>query len=486
VVGDDTFVVDENSASGTSVGTVSASDPDAEDSLSYGITAGNTGDAFAINGSTGEITVDDSSGLDYETTLSFDLTVIVTDTGSLTDSASITINLNDVNEAPTVSDDTFTVDEGSVNGTSVGAVSASDPDAGDSLSYGITAGNTGDAFAINRSTGEITLDDSSGLDYEMTPSFGLTVVVTDTGGLIDSASITITVNDVNETPTVSDDTFTVDEGSVNGTSVGAVSASDPDAGDSLSYGITAGNTGDAFAINGSTGEITVDDSSGLDYETTPSFDLTVVVTDTGGMTDTATAQVTVNNLAPTADAGGPYSGNEGSAISFDASGSFDPGGGDLIYAWDLDEDGVYDDAAEVTLGYTWTRQVTLTIGLIVTDAGGLAGTAVAQVVIHDLGPTAEFTANPRSGDEPLTMVFTDTSISYDGITAWQWDLDGDGLADATIPNPTFEYTAAGTYTVTLTVWEGDGDQDTETKVVYISASGAGLNKMYLPLVMRGE
>jgi PKD repeat protein len=209
------------------------------------------------------------------------------------------------------------------------------------------------------------------------------------------------------------------------------------------------------------------------------------VTDTGDMIDTATAQVTVNNLAPAADAGGPYSGNEGSAISFDASGSFDPGGGDLIYAWDLDEDGVYEDATGVTLSYTWTREVTLTVGLIVTDTSGLTGTAVAQVAIHDLDPTAEFTANPRFGDEPLTVVFTDTSTSYDGITAWQWDLDGDGLPDAVIPNPTFEYTATGTYTVTLTVWEGDGDSDTETRVDYISAGGAGPNKTYLPLVTRG-
>jgi PKD repeat protein len=190
----------------------------------------------------------------------------------------------------------------------------------------------------------------------------------------------------------------------------------------------------------------------------------------------------VNNQAPTADAGGPYSGDEGSAISFDASGSVDPGGGDLTYAWDLDEDGVYDDATGVAFSYAWTQQGVLTVGLIITDTGGLTGTAVAQVVVHDLDPTAEFTADPLSGGEPLTVVFTDTSTSYDGITAWQWDLDGDGSADATIPGPTFEYTATGSYTVTLTVWEGDGDSDTETKVGYVRV---GQNKTYLPLVVRG-
>ena len=76
--------MDENSANGTSVGTVSASDPDTGSTLIYAITAGNETGIFAINSSTGEITVADGSQLDYETTTSYDLTVTVTDdmTGS--------------------------------------------------------------------------------------------------------------------------------------------------------------------------------------------------------------------------------------------------------------------------------------------------------------------------------------------------------------------------------------------------------------------
>jgi VCBS repeat-containing protein len=479
--------VDENEPSNTVVGDLSTTDQDTGDVHTYSLvdTGGCPGpdnNSFNIVGAqlrTGAV-------FDYETTDSYVICIRTDDGNGGTYDKQFEISVNDVNDAPVADDDTFTVDENSANGTSVGTVSASDPDMTDSLTYGITAGNTGDAFAINGSTGEITVDDNSVLDYETTLSFDLTVVVTDTGSLTDSASITVNLIDVNEAPTVSDDTFSVGEGSANGTSVGTVSASDPDTGDSLTYGIMAGNTGDAFAIDGSRGGITVNNGSALDYDTTPSFDLTVLVTDTGGMTDTATAQVTVNNQAPTADAGGPYSGNEGSAISFDASGSSDPGGGDLTYAWDFDEDGVYDDAIGVTLSYTWTQQVALTVGLIITDAGGLTSTAIAQVVVHDVDPTAEFTADPLSGDEPLTVVFTDTSTSHDGITAWQWDLDGDGSADATIPGPTFEYTVTGRYTVTLTVWEGDGDSDTETKVSYIRVGDVGQNKVYLPLVVRGE
>ena len=61
----------------------------------------------------------------------------------------------------------------------------------------------------------------------------------------------------------------MNENAANGTVVGTVAASDPDAGDTLSYAITGGNTGGAFAINATTGQITVNNSAALDFETQP-------------------------------------------------------------------------------------------------------------------------------------------------------------------------------------------------------------------------
>ena len=85
----------------------------------------------------------DSSQLDFEMTLSFTLDIEVTDNGSpnLSDTATITIDLNNVNEAPGASDDTFLLDENVAFGTSVRFVSASDPDS-DPLMYSITGGNS--------------------------------------------------------------------------------------------------------------------------------------------------------------------------------------------------------------------------------------------------------------------------------------------------------------------------------------------------------
>ena len=206
----------------------------------------------------------------------------VTDSGGLTDDAAVTVSLTDLNEAPTAVDAAFVLAENSGDGTVVGSVSASDVDAGDSLSYAITAGNASGAFAIDSATGEITVAASSQLNFETSPVFNLTVTVTDSGGLTDDAAVTVSLTDLNEAPTAVDAAFVLAENTADGTVVGSVSASDVDAGDALSYAITAGDPAGAFAIDAATGEITVAASSQLNFETSPVFNLTVTVTDSGG------------------------------------------------------------------------------------------------------------------------------------------------------------------------------------------------------------
>ena len=124
------------------------------------------------------------------------------DAGTLSDTATVTINLSEVNEAPVVNDQSFTLAENSANATVVGTVASSDPDSGDTRTYAITAGNTGGTFAINATTGEITVANNALLDFETTPSFALTVQVTDAGTLTDTATVTINLTNVNEAPTI--------------------------------------------------------------------------------------------------------------------------------------------------------------------------------------------------------------------------------------------------------------------------------------------
>ncbi len=91
------FSVSEDAATGAAVGTVSAPDPDEGDSVTYSITAGNGDAKFSIGGSDGSITV--AGSLDYETTLSYTLTVQAIDGDSSTATATVKISVTDVSEA---------------------------------------------------------------------------------------------------------------------------------------------------------------------------------------------------------------------------------------------------------------------------------------------------------------------------------------------------------------------------------------------------
>ena len=286
-----TFTVAENAATGTSAGIVSATDPE-EDTLTYGITAGDDDGKFSID-SGGTLSVDEV--LDYESSASYTLTVEATDPGGLSDTVAVSIGVTDVNEAPSfdAAEYAFTVAEDAAVGASVGSVSATDPDE-DTVTYSITAGDDDGKFSID-SSGAISVAEA--LDYESSPAHTLTVEATDAGGLSDTATVSIEITDVNEAPSFGADeyTFTVPENSAIAHSVGTAAATDPDEGDTLTYSISAGNDEGAFAIGGSTGSITVADA--LDYETTVAYKLTVEVSDGRGGAATATLRISVGDVA---------------------------------------------------------------------------------------------------------------------------------------------------------------------------------------------
>ncbi|MCK5374650.1 MAG: VCBS repeat-containing protein, partial [Alphaproteobacteria bacterium] len=97
ILNDQTLYAAEDMQVTDSVGTVQLVDPDGP-AVTYTIMGGNADGVFAINAATGEITIADTTNLDFETTSQYVLTVDVTD-GTNPDTASITININDASEA---------------------------------------------------------------------------------------------------------------------------------------------------------------------------------------------------------------------------------------------------------------------------------------------------------------------------------------------------------------------------------------------------
>ena len=190
----------ENSPAATVVGTVVGTDADEDDTLTYRIIGDNSGGAFAINLTTGAITVANPANLNFEVSSGFSVTVEVEDAAGATDTAVITITLTNVNEAPTMGTGAFTSEENAANGTAIGTVAGGDPDADDTLTYSIVGGNDGGAFTINPSTGAISVANATALDFETTPAFTLTVRATDSGGLSGDNTVTVTLTDVNDAP----------------------------------------------------------------------------------------------------------------------------------------------------------------------------------------------------------------------------------------------------------------------------------------------
>ena len=305
IVPSQNFIIQENSSIGTVLGAVEVNDGDATATTyqDWKIKGGNTNGAFAIDPSSGELSVANSSALDYESgTTSYALTLTVSDGVNTSSSEIVNVNVYDVNEAPVIdSDQTFAVAENKPDGGTIGVVQAEDVDAGAALQdWQIVAGNTNGAFALNASTGVLSVAKSSELDYESgTTSYFLAITVSDGVNTSGLKTLTVNINDVNDnTPAIdSAQSFDVYENSADNTLVGNVVFSDADSDEvnTFTWSITDGNTDGAFAINAN-GEITVATSSQLDHETTTSYTLSLQVSDGDNISAEESLRIDIKDL----------------------------------------------------------------------------------------------------------------------------------------------------------------------------------------------
>jgi subtilisin family serine protease len=297
VINNQTFRIDENSVNSTIIGQLVAFDSN-QDTLVYSMTSSEFANAVALSAS-GILTISDSSVFDYETNSVLDFHVTVFD-GELTDSAEITVIINDVieNTAPTINDQGFEINENSPLGTEIGSVVANDPQ-NDNLSYSLHYTEIEGAIALSTS-GILTIADSAIFDYESTTSFEIGVSVSD-GEFTDSAVVSISILDVleNTSPTVNDQGFEINENSLLGTEIGGIVANDPQ-NDNLSYSLHYSEIENSVALS-TTGILTIADSAIFDYESITSFEIGVNVSD-GEFTDSAVVTITIldvnENTAP--------------------------------------------------------------------------------------------------------------------------------------------------------------------------------------------
>ncbi|MBI85026.1 MAG: hypothetical protein CMJ81_17670, partial [Planctomycetaceae bacterium] len=179
--------VPEN-AEGAIIGALTVSDADAGDSHLLEVDAGD--DRFEIVA--GELKLRPGKSLDHEPDGSVSLRMTARDQGGLglESTQIVTITIEDVNEPLVVSDDAFNLSGSAVNGQVVGTVAATDPDVGETFAFSITDGNESGLFEIDPLVGRITVADASPLE-EATLTWSLTVLVEDSGGHQDTATITV-------------------------------------------------------------------------------------------------------------------------------------------------------------------------------------------------------------------------------------------------------------------------------------------------------
>jgi PKD repeat protein len=184
------------------------------------------------------------------------------------------------------------------------------------------------------------------------------------------------------------------------------------------------------------------------------------------------------NLPPTAAfTADPLIGDAPLTVVFDASTSSDPDGSVVEYQWDFGDTNTAVTASPTT-SHEYTADGTYLVQLIVVDNDVASSTSPATETItvnpHNLPPTAAFTADPLSGDAPLTVDFdATTSSDPDGsVNEYQWDFGDTNTAVTASPTTSHEYTADGTYLVQLTVVDNDVASSTSPATETIHATRA--------------
>ncbi len=284
--------VDENSAAGTSVGSIGFAYTG--DSAVTAVTLSGEGSENFVVSTSGAITVNTGASLDYELQTLYTLTAVATSASGDSNIANVTITINNIAEiVPTLIDTTLSIKEDALTSDVVGTLTIAD--SGDAAITSITISGVGsENFEIDLN-GNVTVSASASFDYETTTSYTLSAVATNSAGASTSVTLLIYINNIVDTvATLSSFSGTVDENSLHGVVVGSIGIVD---GDSPITAITLSGTGNENFVVATDGEIRVANGADLDYEALTSYTLSAVATNGAGDSSAVVITIHINNLA---------------------------------------------------------------------------------------------------------------------------------------------------------------------------------------------
>ncbi len=409
-------------------------------------------------------------------TLIDSFTYTVTDAGGLSDDAQLSITIHGRNDNPVATDDAATAIEASERYNSLDGVDAtgdvlandSDVDSGangetaavSAVRTGVEAGS-GNAGTVGQALtgqyGSLTLNADGTFTYAidetnaevqalrvsgqtLTDSF--TYTVSDTGGLTDQATLTITIDGRNDTPVANNDTGTAQEaGGVNNNRAGSNATGNvltndtdvdrlPNGEAAVVTGVRAGGEGGNVSggvgsgVNGSYGRLTINADGSFTYvvdNTDPAVEalrlsgqtltdtFTYAVTDAGGLTDQATLTITIQgqndapvvdlgNIDQTWDFGKPFSLDVGSQFSDVDSAA---NGEDLQFNVTGLPAGLSYDANTGRITGSPSGIGTFTVTVVGTDRGGLS--VSRQFTFEVLPPPVQEPTEPTAPEPPAPL-----------------------------------------------------------------------------------
>lgn len=300
-----------------------ATDVDADD-LTYSLT-GADASSFEINTTTGAVNFTNAPNFeapeDQGTNNVYDINIVATDGGGLSDSRAIKITITDTNEAPSFSSDAqlvVSVGQYQTGSAPVAFVTATDVDDGDTIDY--TLGGTDASLFEISANGAISFKTANPFITGGDNVYDVVAFATDSDGLTDMRDVQITVTDQNTAPSFGSPPTEVDV-SENSTEVGNFGATDFD-GDNITYDLV-GDDKALFNIS-SSGVVTFADAP--DYENPENANHTynfTITADDGTQSTNHSVTVTVQNKAETPDVYvSAYSPNEDGQQSLRDSGEY--------------------------------------------------------------------------------------------------------------------------------------------------------------------
>jgi parallel beta-helix repeat protein len=279
-------------------------------------------------------------------------------------------------------------------------------------------------------------------NYKKTGVYNATLTVWDVYRNVDSDTCKITVVEVPNFPPVVNTNihFTLNEGE---NITFHANASDAN-GDPLTYDWDFGDGNISSLVN--TSHI---------YQDNGLYNVTLTVTDDSGASAISHILVNVLNVCPVVSLGPDLTLSEGDTVLLAASATDASPVDTLSYYWDLNNDGIYDDAIGETVNWSWYDDGQFNVSVNVSDDDGGSGYAFITVTVNNVAPAVSLSISSSIIDkgEPVILYVNYSDPGADSYT-FLWDYGDGSYSYEPIPNHT--YTMDGDYTIIFTVMDDDG------------------------------